>query len=97
MSAIVSDAGGAVVFSVKVVTRANKNEIVGLEADTIKVRLSAPPVEGRANEALIRFLADEFNVARTSVEIVSGQTSHRKRVRVRGIRPDRVERILQRG
>lgn len=97
MSAIVSDAGGAVVFSVKVVTRANKNEIVGLEADTIKVRLSAPPVEGRANEALIRFLADEFNVARTSVEIVSGHTSHRKRVRVRGIRPDRVERILRRG
>ncbi len=74
-----------VTFAVKVVPRAKRDEIVGVEGDALKVRLNAPPVEGKANEALVKFLAATLGVKRTEVEILRGETTRHKLVRVRGM------------
>jgi len=89
-----NESNGAVTFSVKVVPRASKNQIAGVEGDAIKVRLNAPPVEGKANDALIAFLADALGVRRAQIEIVTGHTSRRKVVRVRGVSVEQVEKTL---
>ncbi len=93
MSAL-REAGGAVTFAVKVVPRASKNQIVGIEGDAVKVRLTAPPVEGKANDALIEFLADRLGVRRAQIEIVTGHASRRKVVRVRGVTARQIESLV---
>jgi uncharacterized protein (TIGR00251 family) len=65
--------------------RASRSEIVGPHGDALKVRLAAPPVDGAANEELVRLLAKELDVPRGNIEIVSGFTSRRKTVRVSGV------------
>jgi uncharacterized protein (TIGR00251 family) len=60
--------------------RASKTEVAGRHGDAIKIRVKAPPVEGAANEELIRFLAKRFKVARSAVRLVSGATSRHKQV-----------------
>lgn len=72
-------------FSVKVQPKARRNAIVGELGDTLKVALTAPPVDGRANEACIEFFAEILRVARSAVSIASGQTSRNKVIRVTGI------------
>lgn len=74
-----------VTFDVKVIPRAKRDEIVGVENDAVKIRLNAPPVEGRANEALVSFLAKRLGVSKGQVEIVRGETLRNKVVRVRGL------------
>jgi uncharacterized protein (TIGR00251 family) len=81
-------------FAVRVVPRASKDEIVGIHGDALKVRLTAPPVEGRANEALIAFLAKRLGVRKSQVEIVAGATSRRKMIRVIGLSLQGVEEHL---
>ena len=90
-----NESNGAVTIAVKVVPRASKNQIVGIEGDAVKIRLNAPPVEGKANNALIAFLADALGVHRTQIEIITGHTSRRKIVRVRGATVLEVERRLR--
>ncbi|CAG0960167.1 hypothetical protein ANRL3_00826 [Anaerolineae bacterium] len=86
-----TESNGAVTFSVKVIPRAPRNQIAGIEGDAVKIRLNAPPVEGKANDALIAFLADLFGVRRAQIEIIVGETSRRKIVRVRGVAARQVE------
>jgi uncharacterized protein (TIGR00251 family) len=88
------ESNGAVVLPVKVVPRANKSEFVGVEGDAIKIRLKAPPVDGKANEALVRFVAELFAIPRANVEIVSGTTGRRKLVSVRGVTAAKAEQLL---
>jgi uncharacterized protein (TIGR00251 family) len=71
-------------FAVRVHPRAKKNAITGEIGDALKVSLTAPPVEGRANEACIEFFAKLLKVPRSSVTIASGQASRNKVVRVAG-------------
>ena len=90
-----TEAGGSVTFAVRVVPRASRNEIVGVHGDALKIRLTAPPVEGRANEALTTFLARRLDVRKSQVEIVAGATSRRKMIRVIGLlAPEVEERLL---
>jgi uncharacterized protein (TIGR00251 family) len=72
-------------FAVKVHPRAKKNAITGELGDALKVSLTTPPIEGRANQACIEFLAKLLKVPRSSVTIASGQTSRDKVVRVAGL------------
>jgi uncharacterized protein len=74
-----------ITFSVRVQPRAKRNAIVGELGDALKIALNAPPVDGRANEACIEFLAEALDVPRSSVTIVSGQNSRNKLVRVAGM------------
>jgi uncharacterized protein len=76
---------GRVRFSVRVQPRASNDEIAGVYGDALKVRLTAPPVDGAANEKLVDFLADIFVVGRQSVRIVSGESSRSKTVEIEGI------------
>lgn len=69
-------------ITLKVVPRASKDQVVGEENGELKVRLKAPPVDGAANEALIRFLALKLEVPKSSLELMSGQVSRHKVVRV---------------
>lgn len=67
-----------------------------MHGDALKVRLAAPPVDGAANEALVALLADELDVARRSIRIVSGGASRSKMVQVDGIESDLIERLAAR-
>jgi uncharacterized protein len=81
-------------FAVKVHPRAKKNAITGTVGDALKVALTAPPVEGKANQAVIEFFADFFEIPRSSVSIASGETSRNKLIRVSGISAQRVRERL---
>ena len=72
-------------FSVRVQPRASRDEIVGEWQDGLKIRLTAPPLDDRANEALRRLLATRLNVSLSAVRIASGEHSRTKRVEVRGV------------
>ena len=87
---------GAVTFKVKVQPRAPRTEIVGEHAGAIKLRVAAPPVDGKANEECRRFLAKLFKVSATSVEIISGDSSRDKVIRIRSISARRVLEALGR-
>jgi uncharacterized protein len=63
--------------------RGGRDAVIGLHDGALKIRIGAPPVDGAANEALIRFIAAEFGVSQSSVVLERGQTSRRKRLRVR--------------
>lgn len=73
------------IFNIHVVPRASKSEIIGEVEGNLKVRISAPPVDGAANEEVVRLLARTFGVVKSNVAIVSGQTSKTKRIRITGV------------
>jgi uncharacterized protein (TIGR00251 family) len=81
-------------FDVRVQPRASRNEIAGVRNGVLRVRLTAPPVEGAANEGLIDFLADELGVARRQVRIVSGFGSRNKVIEVDAEVLPALDRIL---
>ena len=83
-----SEKDGRLTFHVRVVSRASRSEIVGDHDGALRLRLTAPPVDGAANEELIRILARALKVSRSSIAIVSGPTSKLKRIEVKGIAPD---------
>ena len=72
---------GCFFLNVRVVPRASKDEIHGLMGDALKVRIQAPPVEGKANAYLVKFLSKHWKVPRASIEILSGESGRSKRLR----------------
>jgi len=74
--------------------KASKNEIVGPYRDGIKVRVTAPPVEGKANEALLRFLAKEWEISLSRIEMIRGHHSREKTLRISG---DENRELLRKG
>ena len=78
------ETSSGITFSVKVQPRARKNAITGTVGDALKLALTAPPVEGKANQAVIEFLADFFDIPRSSITIASGAASRRKVIRISG-------------
>ena len=81
----IQEKDGSLTFPVRVVPRAKKNEMVGVEEGALKVRIAAPPAKGKANEALVEFLAQALEVRKRQVEIVRGQRARNKTIRVRGL------------
>ena len=75
------------ILSVYVQPRASKNQICGIQGEDLKIRLTSPPVDGAANKLCREFVADLFKVAKSSVEIISGETSRHKRLRISGDHP----------
>ena len=71
------------------------NMFNGFKGDALKVKVTSSAIEGRANKACVNFLAEEFGVAKSNVEIIGGHKSRMKRVRVMGIPPHEMERIIQ--
>ncbi len=75
------------VITLKATPRASRNAILGAEAEWLRVALTAPPVDGKANDAMRRFLAEVLEVPRSSVNLLSGQTARLKRFSVDGLSP----------
>jgi uncharacterized protein (TIGR00251 family) len=82
----VREQDGAVVFEVRVAPRASRSRVIGVQDGALKVALTAPPVDGAANEALRKLLAKTLGVAKSDVEIVRGDRGRIKLLRVNGIR-----------
>ena len=82
--------GDGVILRLHIQPGAKKTEVAGEHGEALKIRLSAPPVDGKANACLIEFLAKQLGVAKSAVELLSGDTSRAKRVRVDGVTIDAV-------
>ncbi len=80
-------------IKIKVEPRSSKSGIVGPYGDAFKVKLTSPPVEGKANKELIEVLAKAFGIAKKDVEIISGQSSKNKIVKLRSL-PGKAESLL---
>jgi uncharacterized protein len=92
----ITDAKRGAAFTVRVVTRAPKNEIVGVQEDnSLKIRLTASPNDGQANDALIKFLAQRLDVPESAIEIVAGKDNRDKWISVSGISTADAEAKLQ--
>jgi uncharacterized protein (TIGR00251 family) len=74
-------------IAVKVIPNAARNEIVGWLGGALKIKIHAPPVEGRANDALCEFLADSLGLPRRAITVVRGQTSRQKVIAIDGLTP----------
>jgi uncharacterized protein len=86
---------GTVSFDVRVQPRASRDEIAGVFEGAMKIRLTAPAVENRANEALIEFLAAVLKTSKSAVRIRSGEQSRTKRVEIFGVTPQQVRSLLE--
>ncbi len=85
---------GTVSFSVRVQPRASKDELVGVHGGALKIRLQAPAVENRANEALVEFLAHLLKTSKSAVRILAGDQSRTKRVEIRGVTKQQILGLL---
>jgi len=90
----IQERNGAVVFQVRVRPRASKDEVSGEICGALKVRLQASAVEGRANEALIEFLAQLLKTPKSAVRILSGDRSRTKRIEIRGVTGQQIQALL---
>ncbi|MBI5345222.1 MAG: YggU family protein [Deltaproteobacteria bacterium] len=79
---------------VRVQPRASRNEICGVHGGSLKVKLTAPPVEGEANKALIEFLSKFLKIKKSSLSIASGKTSREKMVRAEGVTLEGLKKIM---
>ena len=95
MTLNIDEKDGGVTLNVRVIPRSARSEVVGEHDGALKVKLSAPPVEGAANDELIRLLAREFGLSRSAIDIVSGQRSKAKRVRMDAIDSSRILAVLK--
>jgi uncharacterized protein (TIGR00251 family) len=84
MTTFAKDVGNGCTLAVRLHPAARKNAVTGVHADAVKIALTAPPVDGKANEALIEFLADALKLPRARVAIVGGITNRTKLVRITG-------------
>ena|ERR1700720_3404674 len=94
MTIPINDSSAGAAFAVKIHPRAKKNAITGEVGDALKLSLTSPPLDGKANDACIEFLANLLKVPRSSVTIASGQTSRRKVIRVAGLSAEEVRKRL---
>jgi uncharacterized protein (TIGR00251 family) len=85
LPAFVTDEGESCILTVRVIPRAGRTALAGTRGGALLVRLTAPPVEGAANEALVAFLSDRLSIQKDAVAIVSGTHRREKRVRVTGL------------
>lgn len=85
---------GRVTLTLHIQPGAKKTEVAGLHGDALKLRLAAPPVDGKANAALLAFLAERLDLPKSTLVLKSGQTSRRKVIDVAGAPPDIAERLL---
>lgn len=83
-----------VTFSVRVLPRSSRNEIVGEAEGVLRIKLTAPPVEGAANKLLVEFLSEKLNISKSRITIIAGQTGRAKVISVSGLKKADISRIL---
>lgn len=90
-------ADGRITLTLHIQPGAKKTEFAGLHGDALKIRLAAPPVDGKANEALIRFVAETLALPKSAVSLKSGLASRRKVLEIQGAKPEAVARFAAPG
>jgi uncharacterized protein len=85
-----------IILNLHVQPRASKNQVCGVQDNALKIRLTSPPVDGAANKLCREFLADLLEVPKSAVEIISGETSRHKRVRIACDDPEHTRSIIDR-
>jgi uncharacterized protein (TIGR00251 family) len=97
MALQIDHTGNGLLFNLRVQPRASKNAVAGLYGGALKLKITAAPVKGAANNACVRFLAKSLDVPKSAVEIISGATGRDKRVCVRAdkLAPEELERRLR--
>jgi len=88
-------ADGRITLTLHIQPGAKKTEVAGLHGEALKIRLAAPPVDGKANEALLRFVAETLGLPKSAVSLKSGQTSRRKVLEISGATATAVARLAQ--
>ncbi len=83
-----------VVLQLRIMPNAGKNMIQGIHGDALKIRIAAPPVEGKANKALRKFLAQSFALSMSRVDILAGETGRNKKVLLTGVNGETIRQIL---
>lgn len=90
----IREQSGGVTLTVRVTPRSSRNQVDGVVGEALKVRLNAPPVEGKANEALVEFLSDTLGIPRRAIQLEAGAQARIKRVRISGLDASAVEQRL---
>lgn len=85
---------GFILLKIRVVPRASRSEIVGEHDGDLRIRVAAPPVDGAANAEVIKLLAKTLDVARSEVELVAGETSKTKQIRINGVTAEAARTLL---
>ncbi len=88
-------ADGRITLTLHIQPGARKTEVAGRHGEALKIRLAAPPVDGKANEALLRFVAETLGLPKSAVSLKSGQTSRRKVLEISGTTNEAVARLAQ--
>lgn len=91
------ESDGRTTLTLHIQPGAKRTEVAGLHGDALKIRLAAPPVDGKANAALISFISDQLGIAKSAVSVKSGLTSRRKILEVVAAPPDAAQRLLATG
>lgn len=86
-----------ILIDIYVQPKAAKNEIAGIHEESLKIRLTAPPVEGAANKECVKFLAKLFHVPKSDLDIVRGHKSRHKTILIRGSSLEKIEHVLNEG
>ncbi|GAB2181221.1 DUF167 family protein YggU [Denitratisoma sp. agr-D3] len=94
MSDWIQDRADGALLTLHIQPGAKTSAVAGLHGDALKIRLAAPPVDGKANAALLAFIATQLKLSKQQVSLVSGQASRAKRVLVTGIQGEEIRRIL---
>ena len=84
-------------IKIKLLPRSSKNQIIGKEGDLFKVKVTSPPVEGKANKALVQLLAKNLGISKGRVEIIAGKNSRLKTLRIHGLSEKNITSLLEKG
>lgn len=87
--------GDGIIVDVSIVPRASRSEVVGLHDDVLKIRIAAPPVDGAANAELVKLLARIFSVSKSEITIVGGETSRKKRIKIRNLSESKFREVTR--
>ncbi len=91
----ITEKDGTIIFDVKVVPRSSKSEIVGELGGALKIKLKSPPVDGAANAELIKVLSKTFGISKNEIEIIGGQTSKDKKIKIQNLPAEDFEKKLR--
>jgi uncharacterized protein len=95
MAVNVTESHGTLVFNVRVIPRASKSELLGELDGSLKVCIASPPVDGAANEELVKLLAKKFDVPRADISIVGGERSKNKRIKITNLSQSKFDEATQ--
>jgi len=94
MAFLIDDSNDGILLSVYIQPRSSSNKIAGQHGDALKICITTPPIEGKANKAVIAFLAKFFGLPKSSVTIKSGKKSRTKNIKLAGVSRSQAEKIL---